>query len=92
MADHRTKEIETTQGTVTVRAMKHKDWREFMAITRKVQKEIEEGNLEHEGDVEGFLLRFADADQAKLDEMERWEIMDIIAAVRDLSVNGSAKN
>jgi len=92
MADHRTRQIETTQGTVTVHAMKHRDWREFMSLTRKVQKEIEAGNLDNEAAVEEFLLKFADAGQDRLDEMERWEIMDIIAAVRDLSVNGSAKN
>ena len=90
--NHRSKEIETTQGTVTVHSMKHKDWKEFMAVTRRVQKEIEEGKLEHENDVEDFLLRFADIPAEKLDELERWEVMDIIAAVRDISINGSTKN
>jgi len=92
MADHRVKTIETTQGSVTVHAMKHRDWREFMELTRRVQKEVEANNLDHESDIEEFMLRFADIEQSRLDELERWEVMDIINAVRDLSVNGSAKN
>ena len=93
MADHRTRQIETTQGTVTVHAMKHRDWREFAELVRKVQKQVADGEPADETAVEDFLLAFATLPQGgDIGQLERWEVLDLMEAVKNVSISGSAKN
>lgn len=93
MADHRTKLIETTQGTAVVTAMKHREWREFAALVRAAQKQIAAGETADEIAVEDYLLKFVSLPQgADIDLLERWEILDLIEAVKNVTTEGSAKN
>jgi len=92
MVNRRTKEVETTQGTFVCRAMKHKEWKEFIKLTIQAQKDIEAGDASANERVEDFLLSKTSASQEALDEMDRWEIQSLMDTVKDLTIGGTAKN
>lgn len=92
MVNRRTKEIETTQGTFICHAMKHKEWKEFLKLTLKVQKDIEAGDASTSEEVEDFLLARTTAPKDALDEMDRWEIQTLMDTVKELTIGGTAKN
>lgn len=85
MKEPSTKTVDTTQGEIKVRALKHKEVKQIVAITRENPPDAEE-RLEQI--MSGCILEGAE----KLDELEEHEIAELYDAIKTVGTESARKN